>query len=372
MRLAILGTRGIPARYGGFETFAEKLAEGLAARGHDVAVYCEAGKAPIATECCGARLKYVAALALGPFTTIAYDAMCLWDARRDFDVVYMLGYGAAPFCVLPRLWGTEVWINPDGIEWARAKWNFFGRAYLRMMEWVSLRVASRMIADANAIAANLAARHGKLRACTTIAYGCEIVETIPKADLLSEWMLKPHAYYLLVCRLERENHVLEILKAFQRSKSSRKLVVVGNHNAKTKYVKQILEVRDSRIRMIGTVYDQKKLTALRAHAFAYVHGHSVGGTNPSLLEAMGCGNLVLAHDNPFNRETLGAGGKFFSDGDELTQAIKSVERLPQSELDELREAARRRARANYRWEDVIERYAELLEEMEPVRAKVAA
>lgn len=372
MKLAILGTRGIPARYGGFETFAEKLAEGLAARGHDITVYCEVGMAPVATECCGARLKHVAAPALGPFTTIAYDAMCLWDARKNFNVVYMLGYGAAPFCAIPRFWGTEVWINPDGIEWARAKWNFFGRAYLRLMEWVALRAASRIIADADAIAGDLAARHGMLRACTTIAYGCEIVETTPKADLLGEWSLTPDAYYLVVCRLERENHVLEILEAFQLSKSPRAMIVVGNHDAKTKYVKRILQVRDPRIRMIGAVYDQKKLTALRAHAFAYVHGHSVGGTNPSLLEAMGCGNLVLAHDNPFNRETLGAAGIFFSGAGELTRAIEGVERLPQSGLDELREAARRRARANYRWEDAIERYAELLEEIEPALTKAAA
>jgi glycosyltransferase involved in cell wall biosynthesis len=372
VRLAILGTRGIPARYGGFETFAEKLASGLAARGHEVTVYCEGSMAPFATECCGARLKYVAAPALGPLSTIAYDAMCLWDARKDFDVVYMLGYGAAPFCVLPRLWGAEVWINPDGIEWAREKWNFFGRTYLRIMEWVSLRVASRMIADADAIAADLGARHGKLGACTTIAYGCEVVESPPPAVLLGEWSLTAQAYYLLVCRLERENHVLEILEAFQRSKSRRAIIVVGNHHAKTRYVKQILGVRDPRIRMIGAVYDQRKLTALRSHAFAYMHGHSVGGTNPSLLEAIGCGNLVLAHDNPFNREVLGAAGIFFSCADDLARAIDNVERRDQSSLDELRETARRRARANYRWEDVIEKYAALLGEGEAGLAEAAA
>lgn len=372
MRLAILGTRGIPARYGGFETFAEKLAAGLAARGHDVTVYCEAGVAPEAKECCGARLRYVAAPALGPLRSIPYDAMCLWNARKDFDVVYMLGYGAAPLCALPRLWGTEVWINPDGIEWARAKWNFFGRVYLLIMEWASLHVANRMITDADAIAAYLAARHGKLRACTTIAYGCEIVESPPTTELLSEWALAPQSYYLLVCRLERENHILEILQAFQRSKSPRELIVIGNHNAKTRYVKQILRVRDPRIRMIGTVYDQTKLTALRSHAYAYMHGHSVGGTNPSLLEAMGCGNLVFAHDNPFNRETLSNAGIFFRAADDLTQAIDDVERRPQIGLDELREAAKRRARVKYRWDGVIEQYAELLGEKEPVSAKVAA
>jgi glycosyltransferase involved in cell wall biosynthesis len=272
----------------------------------------------------------------------------------------MLGYGAAPFCLIPRFWGTEVWINPDGLEWARAKWGLVARSYFRLMEWASLHSANRVIADAAAIETSLVERHGKLTACTVIPYGCEVIETPPPVKPLSEWSLDPQDYYLVVCRLEPENHVLEILQAFQRSHSTKQLVLVGNHLAETRYVAQLRTVQDSRIRMIGTVYDAAKLTCLRYHSFAYLHGHSVGGTNPSLLEAMGCGNLIFAHDNPFNRETLGTCGFYFVNVTELAQAIDRAEQ-GELELEQFREASRSRARKNYHWQGIISRYVTLLE-----------
>lgn len=362
MKIAILGTRGIPARYGGFETFAEKLAIGLSERGFDVTVFCESGESSVPDVYQGVKLRYVSAPSLGPLQTILYDLKCLWASRRGYDVVYMLGYGAAPFCLIPRLWGTEVWINPDGLEWARAKWGFVAKAYFRLMEWTSLRVANRIIADAEAIASSIESRHGKLSACTVIPYGCEVIEAPPEVELLSEWSIGPEDYYLVVCRLEPENHVLEILQAFQRSNSNRQLIVLGNLLTETPYVMQLRAVQDPRIRMIGTVYDPDKLTCLRYHSFAYMHGHSVGGTNPSLLEAMGCGNLIFAHDNPFNRETLGPCGYFFANDGELTQAIDLAEQQ-HSELVRLREASRACARAKYRWQDIVSKYAALLERL---------
>jgi glycosyltransferase involved in cell wall biosynthesis len=362
MKIAILGTRGIPARYGGFETFAEKLATGLSERGYDVTVFCESGESRKSDTYQCVKLRYIFAPSFGPLQTILYDLQCLWAARRGYDVVYMLGYGAAPFCLIPRLWGVQVWINPDGLEWARAKWGFIAKSYLRLMEWSSLYTADRIIADAEAIAASLADRHGRVRACTVIRYGCEVIEAPPPASPLSEWDLSPESYYLVVCRLEPENHVLEILQAFQRSRSYRRLIVVGDHLAKTGYVEQLRAVRDPRIRMIGTVYDRVKLTCLRYHSFAYFHGHSVGGTNPSLLEAMGCGNLIFAHDNPFNRETLGPCGYYYANASELTIAIDCAEQ-EDTERARLREASRARAREKYRWPDVISRYVELLEKV---------
>ncbi len=360
MKIAILGTRGIPARYGGFETFAEKLAVGLSARGFDVTVFCESSESSAPAVFQGVKLRYVSAPSLGSLRTILFDIRCLWVARKGYNVVYMLGYGAALFCVIPRLWNTEVWINPDGLEWARAKWGLLAKAYFHLMEWTTLRVASRVVADAEAIATSLVGRHGKLPACTVIPYGCEVIETPPPPGPLSEWGLVPGDYYLIVCRLEPENHVLEILQAFQRCRSNRELVVVGDHCTGTRYVLQIRAVQDSRIRLIGTMYDQAKLTSLRYHCFAYMHGHSVGGTNPSLLEAMGCGNLIFAHDNPFNRETLGGCGFYFANALELTQALDRVEQ-DDSKLAGLKDASRSRARASYSWPDIISSYAALLE-----------
>lgn len=370
MRIAILGTRGIPARYGGFETFAEKLALGLTAHGFDVTVFCESDSSAGPAGFQDVKLCYIPAPPLGSLQTILYDVRCLWAARSGFDVVYMLGYGAAPFCMIPRLWGTEVWINPDGLEWARAKWGFVARSYFRFMEWASLHSANRIIADAEAIATSLASRHGKLSACTVIPYGCDVIDAPPPVQLLSQWGLVPREYYLVVCRLEPENHVMEILQAFQRSQSTKQLVLVGNHLAETQYVERLRTVQDSRILMTGTVYDAAKLTCLRYHSFAYLHGHSVGGTNPSLLEAMGCGNLVFAHDNPFNRETLGSCGIYFANAPELSRALDRAE-MGETDLERLREASRSRARENYHWQDIISRYLALLERV-PVEVPIAA
>lgn len=357
--IAILGTRGIPASYGGFETFAEKLAIGLSGCGFDVTVFCESGESANVEEYQGVKLRYVSVIAPGPLRTIFFDLQCLWKARNEYDVVYMLGYGAAPFCLIPRLFGAEVWINPDGLEWARAKWGPGAKLYFRTMEWVSVRVANRMIADAKAIETSLASRHGELKSCSVIPYGCEAIETPPSIDLLSKWNLEAESYFLIVCRLEPENHVREILQAFNSSKSERKLVVVGNHLKCTEYVESLLAIDDPRIHMIGTIYDQTQLTSLRYHSFAYLHGHSVGGTNPSLLEAMGCGNFVIAHDNPFNRETLAQAGRFFKNAEDLTEMIDRVDRDP-SMRRFYKEAARSRARDCYSWGEIVRRYTELM------------
>jgi glycosyltransferase involved in cell wall biosynthesis len=362
MKLAILGTRGIPARYGGFETFAEKLAAGLAQSGVDVTVFCEARKSASASLWQGIHLRYVPAPPLGSLKTILYDIECLWKARHEYDVVYMLGYGAAPFCVIPRLCGTQVWINPDGLEWARAKWSFAARVYFRFMEWAAIRVANRVIADAVSIADSLASRHGPLRSCSVISYGCDIAEDTPSTEPLLQWSLQAGDYYLIVCRLEPENNVLEMLRAFQDSKSRRQLIVVGDHRTRTRYVEKLVSIGDNRIRMVGTVFDRDQLTCLRCHAFAYLHGHSVGGTNPSLLEAMGCGNLIFAHDNSFNRETLGSSGLYFQDPVELTRAMDRSEAEPEAVV-RLKEAAKNRARLRYRWPDVVSRYETLLDSL---------
>jgi glycosyltransferase involved in cell wall biosynthesis len=359
MKLAILGSRGIPARYGGFETFAERLATGLCRNGFDVTVFCERRGFDQPDDYKEVKLRYVAARLFGPLRTIAYDIRCLWSARKDFDVVYMLGYGAAPFCLIPRLWKRQVWINPDGLEWARAKWGFVAKAYFRLMEWVAVRVATRVIADSKGIADCLSRRHGNLRSCSVIAYGCDVIDATPSVELLSEWNLMQRGYYLVVCRLEPENHVLEILRAFQQSCSSKELVVVGNHLARTRYLEQLRAVQDRRIRMIGPVYDQAKLISLRYHSFAYLHGHSVGGTNPSLLEAMGCANLIVAHDNAFNRETLGDAALFFEGIEDLRETLEKVEGT-ECDASRMQSEAKCRASHLYSWPSIIEQYASLL------------
>jgi glycosyltransferase involved in cell wall biosynthesis len=361
VKIALLGTRGVPARYGGFETFAERLGIGLVERGHDVTVFCERSNEDELSSYKGIQLRYVSVPECGPAQTVLFDLKCLWLARKGFDVVYMLGYGAAPFCLIPQLWNSEVWINPDGLEWARSKWGRFAKAYFKVMEWLAVRIPDRLIADAEAIRKSLAERHGHLPACSVIPYGCDIVDDAPNPTVLELWNLKPQDYYLVLCRLEPENHVMEIVRAFERSGSQRKLVIVGNHLISNDYLNALRTINDPRIFFVGTVYDQHQVSALRWHAYGYLHGHCVGGTNPSLLEAMGCGNLVFAHDNPFNRETLADSGIYFESIDDLTARIEWAEHSD-SALDVLRRGARRRARLNYSWEGIIGRYSELLVE----------
>jgi hypothetical protein len=201
-RIAILGTRGIPARYGGFETFAEQLAVRLVERGHQVTVYCE-GSGDASRKYKGITLRHRFARNLGPLSTLVFDAKCLWDARFGFDVVYMLGYGCSALCWLPRLWGRAVWINMDGLEWARAKWGPLARLYFRFAEKAAMWTANRIVADASAIRSNLQARHRRIPPCDVIPYGCEIADGADVKELALNG-LTPGSYYWWCADLSRK------------------------------------------------------------------------------------------------------------------------------------------------------------------------
>jgi len=188
-RIVILGARGIPGRYGGFETFAEELSVPLAMRGVDVTVFCENTEGERPSEYKGVRLAYVDVPRLGPVARILLDLVALWRARKGYDAVYMLGYGASLFCFIPRLWGTQVWINMDGVEWARSKWNWFGRTWLKVMEAIAMWTPNRIIADAEGIKAHLARRHRRLPPCSVIPYGAPVVVDPPSEGLLAQWNL---------------------------------------------------------------------------------------------------------------------------------------------------------------------------------------
>lgn len=361
-RLAILGTRGIPARYGGFETFAEELAVRLVKQGVEVTVYCEAGHLPPLEKYRGIKLIYLPATECGPLSTIFFDLRCLWHARKGYDVVYMLGYGAAPFCFIPRFWRSKVWLNVDGIEWARAKWSNLAKTYFKWMEFLSMWTPNRVIADAEGIKMHLESRHRRLPPSTVIPYGAPVLGGLPTASLLDEWGLVSQKYYLVVSRIEPENHVREIVEGYKASKSAIPLVVVGNHNLGTPYSDGLLSLADENVRFVGGVYDKEKLQSLRCHSLAYFHGHSVGGTNPSLLEALGCGNLVVAHDNVFNREVTEGSGFYFKSPADIPRLLEQVEALSATERAKLADRARARIREKYDWDEIADLYMKLLKE----------
>jgi len=361
MRLAILGTRGIPARYGGFETFAEELALRLVAKGIKVTVYCEADGSDQSPEYQGIRLVHIPSTKCGPLTTIIFDLRCLWHARSSYDVVYMLGYGATPFCLLPRFWGTRVWLNVDGIEWARAKWNTGAKLYFKLMEWLSTWIPDRIIADADGIRTHLETRHHLSSPCSVIPYGAPVVDTPPDASCLDMWNLTPDGYYLVVARFEPENHVREIIGGHKASATTIPLIIVGNQLLQTDYARNLQTLADTRVRFIGGIYDKERLAALRYYALAYCHGHSVGGTNPSLLEALGCGNLIIAHDNVFNREVAGDIACYFTSAGNIPALLKTIESLPLSEKKAFANKARARIQDKYDWGKIAENYLQLLE-----------
>lgn len=372
MKIAILGTRGIPARYGGFETFAEQLSTRLVERGHDVTVFCEESDQKL-EYFAGVRLEYVPTPKVSKLTTVLFGARCLWRARKDFDIVYMLGYGASPFCLIPRLWGKQVWVNMDGLEWARAKWSKMAKAYFRLTEAIATVTANGLVADAEGIRRYLSNAYPNLNHCEVIPYGAPVLKSSPSRELLKPFDVEPNEYYLVVCRIEPENHVMEIVEGYLTSNSTKPLLVIGNHEGEGTYVSRLRAMSDPRLRFVGPVYDQEALQALRFYCHSYFHGHSVGGTNPSLLEAMGCSNAVIAHDNIFNREVLRHSGRFFKTSYELAGLIDSLEHDEQHRLWMKSEAARIIAQF-YTWEGITQSYCELFDRImaanEPNRVNV--
>jgi glycosyltransferase involved in cell wall biosynthesis len=363
LRVAIMGTKGIPASYGGFETFAEQLSVRLVERGHQVTVYAEAdGPAPADAFHQGVRVRFQRRPHWGPASVLAYDCASLWDARRGYDLVYMLGYGAAWACWWPRVFGTPVWINVDGLEWARSKWGRAARAYLRCMEWLATKTATRLIADAEAIAQRVRSVYPRSAPTSVIAYGAQQVATHDvDVQALSEWGLTPGGYLLVVARPEPENHVLEIIQGCLLHGGPLPLVIVGSVTGATPYQRQLQGLACDRVRLVGGVYDAPKLQSLRVHAAAYLHGHSVGGTNPSLLEALACGSLVVAHDNPFNREVAQEVADYFQSPAQLAECLKRLAARPAQEVARLRQGARDIIARRYTWEGVTTAYEQLMQ-----------
>jgi glycosyltransferase involved in cell wall biosynthesis len=268
----------------------------------------------------------------------------------------MLGYGTSIFCFIPRIWGTKVWINMDGVEWARTKWGTLAKLWFKCMEAAAMWTPDRVIADAQGILEHLKSRHYHLPPVSVIAYGAPVIDEAPDTGLLDEWQLSSGMYYLVVCRMEPENSVKEIVQGYLESGSAYPLIIVGSIDPATNYVNELLKVNNCRIRFIGPVYDKEKLQALRFHSSAYLHGHTVGGTNPSLLEALGCGNRIIAHNNVFNREVAGEAATYFHTGKELAASIRTVESYAPDMLKRRGTIARERVRILYDWEDITDTY----------------
>lgn len=359
--LRILGTRGVPAAHGGFETFAERLSLYLVERGWRVVVYCqqEGVGGTTVDSWQGVERVTIAVPGSGPRSTMAFDWLCIKHAARHDDLCLTLGYNTAAFCVWLRLRGVRNVINMDGIEWSRAKWGAMAKAWLWMNERAGCWLGDVLIADHPAIEAHLV-RAVSARKIRMIPYGADGVESAP-AEALERWGLHPGAYLTVIARPEPENSLLEVVQAFSARSRGLELVVLGRYDPDNAYHCAVRAAASAEVRFIGAVYEPEIVRGLRYHAAGYVHGHQVGGTNPSLVEALGAGNPVLAHDNRFNRWVAGAAGRYFSDSHELDDRFSQL-LSDESLRRELSLAARARHAESFTWALVLGEYADMLQE----------
>lgn len=360
--LRILGIRGIPAAHGGFETFAERLALYLHERGWSVTVYCqEDGTRPLFEDhWSGIRRVRIPISTPGPAGTVVFDWKSIGHAAREPGICLTLGYNTALFCARLRLAGVPNAINMDGIEWRRAKWGRLAKVWFWVNERVGAWLGNQLVADHPEIARHLA-RLVSADKITTIAYGADRLEGLDDGPLRA-FGLVPGRYLTLIARPEPENSVLEVVRGFSRRPRGMTLAVLGAYADDHAYHRAVKSAAGGEVRFLGAIYDKPVVNALRYHAAAYVHGHRVGGTNPSLVEALGAGNAVLAHDNVFNRWVAGEAARYFDGEQGFAEALDRLEREPAT-LQTLRLAARRRFGAVFEWPMILGDYEALLARM---------
>jgi glycosyltransferase involved in cell wall biosynthesis len=362
MRIAILGTRGVPASYGGFETFAEHLSTRLVARGHEVTVYCRAHYvSPRQLEYHGVKLRVLPTIRHKYFDTIVHAFLSAIHAVPSrFDAALICNAANAPFAPILRFTGTPVVINVDGLEHKRKKWNWLGRRYYLLTERLATILPNVTVTDAQVIHDYYLARYNA--PSTMIAYGSE-VERRPDRESVRRWRVEPNRYVLYVSRLEPENNAHLVIEAFKRVRTAYRLLVVGDAPYAHEYIND-LKARargDKRIIFTGFVFGQD-YRALQQNAYCYVHATEVGGTHPALLEAMGYGNCVLTLATPENIEVVGEAGITYLDESELVEKLQKVLR-DGSLVHAYRNRAQLRVQQHYDWNKVVDQYEQLFAEM---------
>jgi glycosyltransferase involved in cell wall biosynthesis len=364
MKIAILGTRGIPAAYSGFETAAEELASRLTRRGHDVIVYCRPHVVDRNLAAYrGARLVHLPTIQNKYLDTFVHTLLSACHAARVTrpDVALFFIAGNSPLCRITRAAGIPTLINIDGLDSDREKWPALAKAYLRFAERAAPRFADRAITDSHAVAATYERRYR--RRIGVVPYGV----AAPGHDgrqALDELGLEPRRYILFVGRLEPENNPHLLLQAFSRidgpGARGMKLVIVGGAPYADDYIRQVRRTADPRVVFPGYVFG-RRYWELQRHAYLFCAPTGVGGTHPVILEAMAAGNCVLVNDHPPNAETVGDAGIYFSGRGGADALCVQLRRLLDDErlVAEYRERARARA-AEFCWEGVADEYERLL------------
>ncbi len=360
MKLAIVGTRGIPANYGGFETFAEELSVRLAARGHEVTVYCRSNNIHHSEPSYkGVHLAILPTIPTKYLDTVFHTFISVLHALpRRFDCILMCNAANALFAVVPRLAATPVVLNVDGIERKRKKWGIAGRAHYRVSEYLATRIPNVIVTDATVIREYYMKEYGA--PSVMIAYGAEC-ERVSTTALLDQLGVKPRDYFLYVSRLEPENNAHLVVQAFEKVSVTMPLLIVGDAPYAKEYIGRVKFTRDPRVRFPGAIYGAG-YRELQSHAFVYIHATEVGGTHPALIEGMGAGNCVIVYDTPENREVVGDCGLFFRDSESLTRQIQATVSDP-ALVAHYRDKALARAKALYSWDAVTDAYEKLFRDL---------
>jgi glycosyltransferase involved in cell wall biosynthesis len=355
MKIALIGTRGVPANYGGFETCAEEIAVALVSKGHEVTAYCRHGNAPGDPESYkGVTLRYAPTIDNKVLGTFSHTFFSLTDALfKPYDILMVFNAGNSPLCLLPKLFFRKLAINVDGLEWKRKKWGQFAKQYYQFAEYLSTKFGDRIVSDSRAIQKYY---HDRYKTESTfIAYGAYI-ESSENPGLLKEYNVKPMEYFFIGSRLEPENNADITVRAFEGVKTDKKLLIAGGANYKSQYIRDLQKTGDKRIKFLGPVYKPGHMKELHCGAYAYVHGNEVGGTNPALLKAMGYGNCVLAYNVPFNAEVVSSSAVLYEKSvEDLRQKMQFIVDHPE-EAEQYRRKAVARIKEAYTWDKISEGY----------------
>jgi glycosyltransferase involved in cell wall biosynthesis len=353
LRIAFIGIRGVPANYGGFETFVEELGGRLVEAGHEVTVYGRDHWVPAATrEYRGMRIVRLPAPRAKYFETVIHTLFAAFALLlRRFDVVYVCNSANVPAVIVLLAARHRVVLNVDGLEWRRAKWNRIGRLYYRACAWIAARLPAEIVTDALVIQEHYRDSYG--RETTFFPYGTEIT-TVAEDGFLGSLDLQPGRFILYVSRLEPENNADVVIQAYAGVDTDLPLAVVGDAPYASDYIASLHAMADPRVRFLGAIYGHG-YRVLQSNATVYVQATEVGGTHPALVEAMGFGNAILANDVPEHRETLGEAGRYYRGVDGLRTSLQELLAAP-AERDRLARAAQARATELFGWDAIATRY----------------
>jgi glycosyltransferase involved in cell wall biosynthesis len=355
MRLAIFGARGVPARYGGWDTIVTELAPRLVDAGNEVTLFTmpRYTGSEVGTTYKGVRIVRLPTR-YGKFTeTLLHELFSSLYAltQRRQDVYYVLGCRAVWAYLPHRILGRTVVFNTDGLDWQRRKWGRFARTYLKLNYWLARRVASHLVSDSGELQKHYRDVYGVESAFLTNGGNVHEASDLERQrSILARYGVEPGGYYLQVCRIEPENNPDIVVREFSASDAKVPLLVVGGANYESEYSEKLKGITDPRVHFLGPVYEPDAIEALYLGARAYIHGHEVGGTNPSLVTALGCGRVVLAHDVRYNREVLGGSGLLWTkDQGSLRARIEEAERHVEALQAQAATAGPERIREFYSW-----------------------